>query len=179
MRKQFSLEGGGMLSLWEEGERVFFRVEGPECVGYVYKVWLTGERGDEMLLGTPGQEHKMLRLFRTISRSQLEYAGCWPVCGVRMQKIPKRSREEGQWYCEEHPERLIPYLFKNKKRGDRGMLCRKRQDEIQLACPFFHERPVLLSELFCFAQVKNINGMRYLVWCFDGDGNPKIRTEAK
>ena len=179
VRGQFTLEYGGVLSLWEEGERVFFRVEGLEDTGNLYKVWLAGGEGHEMLLGTPASERGALWLFRMISRKQLEYAGCWPVHCVRVEKIPKKIKEEeGQWYCERKPEELIPML-KGKEDREGGMLFCRNARGIWMAAPFSVGKPVVLSELFCFAVPKRIRGNWHLIWCFDREGNPKMMAQME
>ncbi len=69
------MEGGGTLSLEEEGLRVHLRAVCPDDGGGLYKVWVRG-RGGSLLLGTLTPENGRLALSRTLSRSTLGQAGC-------------------------------------------------------------------------------------------------------
>ena len=79
MSELWRLEGGGTLSLQEDGLRVRLEAVRPED-GRLYKVWVWGD-GGRFLLGTPAPERGALRLCRTVSRQSLMQAGCWPVRG--------------------------------------------------------------------------------------------------
>ena len=169
------------MTFWEEGSRVFFRVEIPAGPGYIYKIWLVGGRGNEMLLGTAAPENGGHRLFRTMAHTQLEYAGCWPVQGVRAKKIPMGQNTQPEWYCEANPERLVP-LLKEREESVGAMLCRRGEDGVQLAAAFGKTKPVPLDFLFCFAQARQIQGQWHLVWRFDREGRPRFpvqRTEKE
>ena len=131
-----------------------------------------------MLLGTPTSQGGMLRLFRTISRTQLEYADCWPVQSARKQKFAVQHSEKNRWYCEMKPEELVPLLKERMERVG-PMLCRKRGNEVWIAAPFSSGKPIVLSELFCFAVPKQINGSLHLIWYFDREGKPNLQLDMK
>ena len=174
MGKQTAISCGGTMNCWEEGEKVFFRVEFPEGTGEQYKVWLVGNGGNEMLLGTAGHQGDLPRLFRTMSRTQLKYSGCWPVQGVRVGRIPNQQRKRvDEWYCEEHPERFLHEDIRNGVQLE-PMFCRQYAGGVELALPFSGNKPIGLNYLFCFAVLKQIKGKQYLVWKFDREGKPKI-----
>ena len=68
------MEGGGTLSLREEGPRVHLEAARPDDGRGLYKAWVRGRQGS-LLLGTLVPEAGGLRLRRTVSRSSLEQAG--------------------------------------------------------------------------------------------------------
>ena len=178
MGNQIAISSGGVMRYWEEGEKVFFRVEFPGGVGAQYKIWLVGKGGNEMLLGTAGFQGEGLRLFRTVSRIQLQYSGCWPVQEVRVRKIPVQMNGVGEWYCEEYPEKLVfKSINGSMKLG--AMLCRKDVRGFELAIPFCDHKPIALNSFFCFANLKILNGKKYLIWRFDPEGRPKILEDLK
>ena len=174
MGKQMVISCGGTLNCWEEGEKVFFRVEFPEATGEQYKVWLVGGGGNEILLGTTGTHGNVQRLFRTMSRTQLKYSGCWPVQRVRVGRVADRQKSRmGEWYCEEQPEKFLHEDVKECVRLG-AMLCRRYSERVELAVPFFENRPIGLNYLFCFAVLKWMDGKPYLIWRFDREGRPEF-----
>ena len=164
---------GGILNFWEEGARAFFRAEMPLDCSYIYKIWIGGHGGNELLLGTLSPEGNCLRLFRTMSISQLRSAGCWPVTAARAKRTPISQRKEPFWYREPHPEVLIP-LLKEKKSGVGEMMCHKEKERTQLAVPVNEHRALALDFLFCFAVTRQIGGRWHLVWEFDQNGMPVL-----
>ena len=72
---QFQMEGGGTLTLEEEGPRVRLEAVRPEDRRGLYKAWALGP-GGSALLGTLVPEGDRLRLARTVSRQSLARAGC-------------------------------------------------------------------------------------------------------
>ena len=74
MGECWNMEGGGTLSLEEEGLRVHLRAVCPDDGRGLYKVWVRG-RGGSLLLGTLTPENGRLALSRTLSRSTLGQAG--------------------------------------------------------------------------------------------------------
>ena len=174
MGKQMAISCGGTLNCWEEGERVFFRAEFPGTGGEQYKVWLVGSGGNEILLGTTADQGKIQRLFRTMACTQLKYTGCWPVQRVRVGRVQNRPRSGiGEWYCEEHPERLFNKTGENSVQLG-AMFCRRYAEGFELAVPFHENKPLGLNFLFCFAVLKPINGKQYLVWKFNREGEPEF-----
>ena len=153
------MNGGGVLTLRQDGPRVHMRAERPADGRGLYKVWLHGDYGGKLLLGTLVPEDGALRLSRVVSVSALERAGCWP-------------RLRAGWYCEQHPEQLVSDpLLRARLRG--AMLCRREEDAFALSAPFRTDRPVRLPALVCLARVERRNGQLHMVWEFDSHGNPK------
>lgn len=172
MEERLNMGGGGTLTLVQDGPRVRMEAERPADGRGLYKVWLHGDQGGKLLLGTLAPEGGALRLRRTLSVGALERAGCWPQ--FRAEAILAFSfAEQGGWYCEQHPERLLADpVLKGQING--AMLCRREGEHFSLAVPLRTDAPVALSALFCLAQVERWNGRPHLVWQFDGSGQPKI-----
>lgn len=166
--------GGGVLTLRQEGPRVHMRAERPADGRGLYKVWLHGDHGGKLLLGTLLPEDGALRLSRTLSVSALERAGCWPRFRAEAPlAFAFDSRSDGRWYCEQHPEQLVADpLLRTRLRG--AMLCRKEDGAFALSVPFHTDRPVRLPALVCLAQVERRDGQLHMVWNFDSQGNPKV-----
>lgn len=174
MEEHFPMEGGGTLSLRQDGVRVHMEAERPSDGRGLYKVWLRGEQGGKLLLGTLAPEGGVLRLRRTLSVGELERAGCWP--RFRAEAPLAFSFGEapgGKWYCERRPERLVsdPVL---KAQMSGAMLCRKEGEGFALSVPFADDRPVRLPSLFCLAGVERREGRLYMVWHFSGKGEPVL-----
>ena len=93
------MRGGGTLTLRREGARVRMEAERPEDGQGLYKVWLHGDHGGKLLLGTLVPEQGRLMLRRTLSVDALERAGCWPqfwaAAALAFSFSPKDS---GAWY---------------------------------------------------------------------------------
>ena len=87
MEEQLTMRGGGTLTLHQVGPRVHMEAERPSDGLGLYKVWLHGEQGGKLLLGTLAPEGGALRLRRTLSVGALEPAGCGP--------LPLTARSQG------------------------------------------------------------------------------------
>ena len=168
------MEGGGVLTLRLDGPRVHMEAERPEDGQGLYKVWLHGDQGGKLLLGTLVPEGKQLRLRRVLTVSTLERAGCWPQFRPAAVLAFSFQEQEGNgWYCERQPGRLVsdPVL---RERLSGSMLCRRGGDGFSLAAPFRTDSPVLLAPLFCLARVERWNGRPHLVWSFSREGVPRL-----
>ena len=177
MEERLSMRGGGVLTLRREGPRVHLEAERPSDGQGLYKVWLHGDQGGKLLLGTLAPENGALRLRRTLSIGELERAGCWPQLWAEATLVFSFAAKNGRWYCERHPERLIADLvLREQVRG--SMLCQKEADGFSLAAPFRADRPIPLTALFCLARVERWEGKPHLVWSFDGDGRPKVPPDG-
>ena len=166
------LGGGGTLAVRREGPRVHMEAERPADGRGLYKVWLHGDQGGKLLLGTLAPENGALRLRRTLSVGALERAGCWPQFRAEAPlAFAFTAQPAGRWYCEQHPERLVADpLLRERLRG--AMLCRREGDSFPLAAPFRTDRPVRLPVLFCLGRVERREGQMHMVWDFDSRGNP-------
>ena len=174
MEEQLSMNGGGVLTLRQDGPRVHMTAERPADGRGLYKVWLHGDHGGKLLLGTLVPEGGALRLSRTLSVSALERAGCWPRFRAEAPlAFAFNAQPGGGWYCEQHPERMVADpLLRARLRG--AMLCRKADGAFALSAPFRTDRPVRLPALVCLARVERRNGQLHMVWDFDSQGNPRI-----
>ena len=171
--EELIMGGGGVLKLRQEGPRVQIQAERPADGRGLYKVWLHGDHGGKLLLGTLAPEGGALRLSRVMSVSALERAGCWPRFRAEAPlAFAFEDRPGGRWYCEQHPERLVADpLLRLRLRG--AMLCRKEDGAFVLSAPFRTDRPVRLPALICLARVERRDGQLHMVWRFDSQGNPK------
>ena len=165
------LEGGGNLQVWEEGERVFLRCERPLDRSGLFKVWVRGD-GGEQLLGTLAPEGERLLLCRTLLRREMQWEGCWPVRGGCCNMVYTFPEVEN-WYWEADPRRLVaPEVV---RAGEwRGMLCSKGKNGIQLAIPFQCGAAIPLTGLICLAQFRKVRGKECLVWYFNEKGQPVL-----
>jgi len=172
METRLELKGGGRLFLRQEGPRVHLDARRAADGRGLYKVWLTGQGGGRLLLGTLTPEGQELGLKRTISLLELERAGCWPPAGGEaLLAFPFSG--EGKWYCEERPRELLhdPIL----REGMKGpMLCKKEKEGFLLAAPFRTDSPLPLEPLACLARLERLEGKPHLVWAFDWQGHPRI-----
>lgn len=174
MEEQFPMEGGGTLSLRQDGVRVHMEAERRSDDRGLYKVWLRGDQGGKLLLGTLVPEGGVLRLRRTLSVGTLERSGCWPRFRAEAAlAFSFGSGPGGKWYCEQHPERQVrdPVL---RAQMSGAMLCRREGEGFALSAPFAADRPVRLPSLFCLAGVERREGRLYMVWHFNAEGEPVL-----
>lgn len=178
MDEQMRMRGGGTLTLRRDGTRVQITAERPEDKRGLYKVWLHGDQGGKLLLGTLTPEKGRLILRRTMTVDGLERAGCWPqFWAAAVLAFAFDPQDGGKWYCEQHPEQLVrdPIL---REQLSGPMLCRKSEKAFFLAAPFRTDRPLKLNALFCFSQVERWDGRTHLVWTFDLEGRPIIPNKS-
>ena len=186
MEQQWKMEGGGSLSLKEDGLRVRLEASRPEDGLGLYKAWVLGERG-RFLLGTLAPEDGCLKVRRTVSRQSLMEAGCWPVvggrCALTWTFVQPQGGEGTGWQLELHPERLCrDPLLQESLRGRVDLWIRKSETKTLLSAPFRPREPFPLPLLFCLAQVELREERPWLVWTFDEEGEPIVpvhRTKAK
>ena len=171
MEQILNMQGGGTLTLHREGNQIHMEARRPEDGQGLYKVWLTNRAGGRLLLGTLAPEGEGLALRRTLSVSELERAGCWPLEGVQAPLAFPFSAAE-RWYCEQRPQDLVcDAVLKEQIKGP--MLCRREREGFSLAVPLRTDAPVTLNALICLAKVERLEGRPHLVWSFDREGRPK------
>ena len=127
MGNVMELQGGGQLTVTEEGQTVRLEAVCPDDRRGLYKVWISGAQG-RTLLGTLAPAGEQLRLCRRMSRDSLERAGCWPVKGGQRVLAFAFERENREWMQENCPERLVREPDLRQALRERKMLCRKRRD---------------------------------------------------
>ena len=166
-RQEIRLDGGGTLSVWEDGALAHMQVRRSDDRRGLYKVWIRG-MGGRVLLGTLAPEQGELRLRRRLSRSQLERERCWPVVGGEV-VLAFSFGQEG-WQREEHPERLVNDVVLRQSMKGKSMLLRQAGSGFLLSTPFDTGRPFPLTPLFCLAKVE---GGR-VIFSFDREGKPVL-----
>lgn len=174
VEEQLKMGGGGSLILRQDGLNVHLEAERPADGRGLYKVWLHGERGGKLLLGTLAPEGGKLRLRRTLSVNALERAGCWPRFRAEAPLAFAFDSQPAQgWYCEQRPERLVrDPVLKAALAGP--ILCRREEQGFSLSVPFRTDRPLPLCALFCLARVERREGRPHIVWNFNARGDPQI-----
>ena len=168
-QREIQLRGGGRLTVWEDGQLVQLQAFRADDGRGLYKVWIRGA-GGRLLLGTLLPEEGSLCLRRRLARSQLERSGCWPIAGG--ETVLAFSFERAQWLREAHPERLMKDVVLRRVLNGQNTLLRRREGGFCLAVPFDPARPFLLTPLFCFAEIRRVEGKVHGVFSFDQDGNP-------
>ena len=171
MEQILNMQGGGTLTLHREGNQIHMEARRPEDGQGLYKVWLANRRGGRLLLGTLAPEGDGLSLRRTLSISELERAGCWPLEEAQAPLAFPFSAAE-RWYCEQRPQEMISDpILKEQLRGP--VLCSRSREGFSLAVPFRTDAPVALNALICLAKVERLEGRPHLVWSFDREGRPR------
>lgn len=166
------LEGGGQLSIEQDGGFVRCEVARPNDGQGIYKVWLTGA-GGKLLLGTLAPEGDALRLCRRVSRDSLVRAGCWPVAGGECVLAFTFGLGKG-WQREPADRRMTDPVLRQAARG-LSALVQGDGDGFRLAFSFDSARPFCLAPAFCLARVEQVEGRLCAVFSFDGQGRPRIR----
>ena len=82
MEQRFTLEGGGVLTVREEGLRAVVTAQRPNDGRGLYRAYLQGA-GGQVLLGTMAPEGAALKVRRTFSLDELRRKGAWPPRGGR------------------------------------------------------------------------------------------------
>ena len=170
MAETFDLDGGGQLSIEQNGGFVRCEATRPNDGQGIYKVWLTGG-GGTLLLGTLAPERGELRLCRRVSRDSLVRAGCWPVNGGRC--VLAFPFSLGGWVRESAERRMSDPVLRRSARGLSALVLGDR-DGFRLALPFDSNRPFGLAPAFCFAKVEQVEGRLCAVFSFDGQGRPRM-----
>lgn len=175
--EKIMLEGGGTLSLREDGPRVHTEARRQNDGQGLYKVWLRGGGKGRLLLGTLVPEGGELVLSRTLSRRTLEDAGCWPVAGgkacdgLSFYRGERRGVVLGGGALEAGvrpsagaggPELGGPCWYSGGG------------EEVRLAASFRGGGQFPLVPLFCFGTVGQIRGREYVIFLFDRQGTPKM-----
>lgn len=180
MTSQRTLEGGGRLTMEEGGGRVRFYATRPRDDRGLYKVWIWGG-GGRMLLGTMTPQEGSLQLSRTLSRTALQSAGCYPVAGgeavmaFAFQKSgtssPRSQLPTGWEWAEE-----ISDLFQDEilRQGRYSKFFMKKQagEGFLLAIRFDEKKEFPILPIFCFCRMEKLESKIYLLWKFDASGRP-------
>ena len=172
MQQRITMEGGGFLCVRQENASVWLEAHRNWDQQGLYKVWLSGQSGERMLIGTLIPEGGELRLLRRLSVNELERSGCWPIAAAQA-VVAFRFGERREWYREQNPGQWVSDpLLRSQLKGN--ALCRRMRESRQLAFPFHMDRRVPLETLICLAQPECIGGQWHLVWEFDALGAPVV-----
>ena len=179
MEQKLEMQGGGELTVQQDGLRVYLTAVRPDDNRGLYKVWLRGDKGGKILLGTLAPERGALNLKRTFSLRELEQSGCWPKLWAECSLAFSFAETIGhKWYCEQRPGGLFsdPLL---KKWVCEPILCRRDQCGFSLAAPFRTDRRLPLPGLFCFGRVERWPSGLYIIWKFNERGIPALLPEQR
>ncbi len=135
-----------------EGCYLTFKVNAPLWGSGVKKVWLIGDTGGKLLLGTLMPDGQRLTLQRRLSHSTLRCCGMSsPVSG--MIDPPGPQIEDG-WYSLDTLELSDPYLTAEVKQAHRGSW-RREKDTLLLRFPWQVGQAVPVTSLFCLGRPEN------------------------
>lgn len=182
MERCYPLAGGkGSLRLREEGLRVQLWAKLPDDGRGLYKVWLTGGDGGELLLGTLLPEGGILQLRRQMSVDQLTRAGVWPPSGGRAALVfPAGGHVPQGWQlADDLPALFSDVVLRAQAKGQRGALFRKRDGGTTVALPFVWGGAVPLEAAFCLLRPAELEGETYLLLELDASGHPTFFRERK
>ena len=169
-------EGRGSLRLEEDGLRITVTVRLPDDRRGLYKAWLTGGGGGELLLGTLLPEGGVLTLRRQMSVDQLKRAGVWPPEGGRVCLVfPSEGGALPEGWCRvEKLEALLEdCVLRGQAEGRRGVLYRPEPWGKTVALPFGWGGPVPLEAAFCLLCPAELEGRSYLLLALDEGGQPR------
>ncbi|MEG2096579.1 MAG: hypothetical protein RRY65_00275 [Pseudoflavonifractor sp.] len=178
MEKDFALgQGGGRLSLREEGSRVRFTADLPDDGRGLYKVYLLGD-GGRLLLGTLVPEGGRLGLVRSVSTEELRRQRMWPAAGGEVLLVfpfgPEPGSQQPLWVREDAPARLLgDRLLSACAEGLCGAMILRTGEGFSLALPYDPTRAFPMTPLFCFAQIQTMGGGQYAVFHFNPRGCPR------
>ncbi len=166
------MEGGGQLRFEPEGVLVRCEAVREDDGRGLYKVWLTGAQG-RSLLGTLAPEGGALRLRRRVSVDSLRRKGCWPIERGECVLTFAFGGETG--WCREAAERRMTDSVLRQAAQGVSALVRGEEGGFRMALPFDCRRPFALVPAFCFARVERVEGRLCAVFCFDGQGRPRMK----
>lgn len=171
----------GKLFAQQQGLRTFFRADCPKWEEGVHKIWLQGERGAALLLGTLVPEGERLRLERSISNAMLREKGL-ERCEVAIirtegargacQTSPLEAPEESEWRPVQTLE--LPAMdgaLRAAIQGLSGGRWKAVPDGVVVTCPWSVGQPMPCMPMVCFGVWSAQAGGR-LTWRLDETGKP-------
>lgn len=130
--------------------------------------WAVGREGSLRLgvLEPSGQEAVIRRRFSMRMTAPLGQL-------LRGEVRPAAAEDRETWQAAPNPETLFhaPWLRK-RLRGAAGALVRTGEGRLFLALPYESGKAFPLTTLFCFADIRSVNGERYAVFVFDCEERP-------
>lgn len=176
MEQRFVLDGGGSLSVREEGVRAVAAAERPDDGRGLYKAYLLGP-GGRALLGTMAPEGGLLRVRRTLSLDELRRRGAWPPRGGAAELSFSFAEPDTPPGWQRTDPAALPFREAELLRAAVRLgevLCRRRPEGFALAYPFSTGEPFPFTELFCFAEPMALGGRRYVQFLFTPEGMPRM-----
>lgn len=137
----------GALLCRDEGCYLLCTVDAAVWEGGVKKVWLCGEGGGRLLLGTLVPENGRFHLRRRISHSSLRCCGVTPPFRALVNPGPEGSA----WHSLSSLRQVNPALLQALRAWPEG-LWRWEEGRLLLRFPWRQGEAVPLMHLFCFGQ---------------------------
>lgn len=176
------MEGGGTLSLEEEGLRVHLRAVCPDR-------WAGAVQGVGQGAGrepAPGDFDTGEWKAGAVQDSEPVHAGTGGLLAGNGREycagisLYRTIRRRGAVEAEPDPARLCrDPLLRALLRGRTGFFSGQEGEARLLAAPFSDQKEFPLPVLFCLAQVEERAGRRWLVWRFDRAGNPVVPAHSR
>ncbi len=120
--------------------------------------------GGERLLGVMEPCGGGMRCRKRFAEPQLQALGRWQSGILRRSGeplwAPYRGEVKGEW---------------GKRLAQDGILTRKEGEFRLIALPYPAGEAFPLTELFCLAEIRQIGGLRYVVYAFSEQGEPVLR----
>ncbi len=176
MEGELVLRGVNGLLRWQERSgAVMFEAEGRNNGSGIYKVYILSA-GRDMPLGSLVPEGDFLRFRRAVPMVELVASGCWPPERAEARCVfafrPLQAAAPS-WAQENAPQRFLEKVYPNREGPEfSGVLSRQRGGVRQLAFPFDIKKAFPLLPIFCFARTESVEGAEYVIFSFDGSGNP-------
>ena len=159
----------GEVLLQARGQRMEICAAMQDPKDGLYRAALVGQTG-ERPLGVMEPEQGRLCLRRTVLRRDIELLGTLlrgeAYCSFRFEG-------SAAWNAGRCPEPLLrdPFLRQRLHCAEQGWW-RQDGDRLYLALPAPEGAQFPLETLFCFAQIRRVEGIRCAVYCFDSAGRP-------
>lgn len=144
----------GVLLRREEGLHTVFAADCPAGEG-VRKIWLRGEGGEPLLLGTLLPEGGRWRLTKTIARSNLERRGLTGAVWGEIHAGEPPEAGDGVQPIQAGEAPVFPRdpIIAQSLQAERGGRWQRTGKGWRLAYPWQVGQPMPLLPLFCFARV--------------------------
>lgn len=142
----------GEIRCQSDGFRTAFSIDVPSWGSGVKKVWLTGENGGKLLLGTLMPEYGRMRLSKTLSRSALRAAGADPPVSGEVNP----GHPDGEWQSLKtfsHPDSIIRESVARLSNG----FWKRQNGAIVVRFSWRLDMPVPVTALFCLSEVHDGN----------------------
>ena len=162
----------GQVAVEIQGTRVQVFVSCQRDNSGLFRGYLLCEKG-EYPLGVLEPRGERMELRRTLRAGELRALGAIWRGDIRMSYAFAREstwepvKAAGEFFQRD------PHLARGVEKIE-GALWREERGQRQLALPYAPERPFPLVELFCFAQVRLIEGKSYVIYRFDREDHPAL-----